>query len=159
LMTSLLYHNDRDLYQYEMIKRFANKQKKEQATKYTTPGLIMIEIDGLSEPVLRRAIQQGDMPFLSQWVRSGEYRIVGWDTGLPSQTSAMQAGILHGSHFNIPAFRFYDKANKRLLVSNHPKDAGDMLKPLSDGKGILSINGFGLNNWAHGDAEDAILTF
>jgi hypothetical protein len=34
-----------------------------------------------------------------------------------------------------------------------------MIKGLADGKGLLCENGFGLNNWAHGDADDVILTF
>ena len=159
ILTALLYQNDRDLYQYEIIKRYANQQKKAESANYDTPGLIIIEIDGLSEPVLRRAIQMGVVPFLAQWLRSGEYRLIRWDTGVPSMTSSMQAGILHGSHFNIPAFRFYDKAGQRLLVSNHPKDAAVMLEGIDNGEGILSHNGFGLNNWAHGNAEDVMLTF
>lgn len=159
ILSAVLYHNDRDLYQYEIIKRFANKQKQEESANFSTPGLIIIEIDGLSEPLLRRAIQMGVVPFLAQWMRSGEFQIIRWDTGLPSMTSSMQAGILHGSHYNIPAFRFYDKSKGRLLVSNRPNDAAEMMKDIDNGEGILSHHGFGLNNWAHGNAEDVMLTF
>ena len=31
------------------------------------------------------------------------------DCGLPSQTSACQAGIMFGDNYDIPAFRWYDK--------------------------------------------------
>ncbi len=159
IVPGIMGRHDDELYRYEVVKRYANKAKKEGAKHYDRPGLMILEIDGLSEPVLRQAVRQGYMPFIKSWLRSGEYKLHEWDSGLPAQTSSMQAGILHGSHFNIPAFRFYDKKNDVLLVSNHPKDAALMLSRLDDGKGILSENGFSLNNWAHGDAQEILLTF
>ena len=150
--------DDRDVYFYQMIQRYARKDKKSRKT-FDTPGMIFLEIDGLSEPILRRALTFGLMPHLNNLLESGEYKLVGWDSGLPSQTSAMQAGILHGSHFNIPAFRFYNKVEGRLYVSNHPSDASDMLKALNNGEGLLRDEGFSLNNWATGNAAEVMLTF
>ena len=43
------------------------------------------------------------------------------DCGLPWQTSACQAGIMFGDNHDIPAFRWYDKDEQKLLVSG--KDA------------------------------------
>ena len=154
--SSLLIGADERFHEYQVIKRFARKSPA--AGQMTTPGLILIEIDGLSEPVLRQAIKGGQMPTLAAWLETGRYRLVQWDTGLPAQTSAMQAGILHGSHHNIPAFRFYDKRRQRLLVSGHPPDAADILKGIVDGHGLLKERGFSVNNWAHGDAHDVVLT-
>src|SRR4029453_8944494 len=71
----------------------------------------------------------------------------------------MQAGILHGSHRDIPAFRWYDKKLKKLLVSGTGKDAAVMIQPVLNGKGILEGNGLSLNNWAYGDAPAAVMTF
>jgi uncharacterized membrane protein YvlD (DUF360 family) len=154
--SSILTNADQELHEYAVIQRFARTKRSGDPT--TIPGLILIEIDGLSEPVLRKAIDAGHMPNLAAWLKSGQYQLVGWETGLPSQTSAMQAGILHGSHFNIPAFRFYDKAKQRLLVSGHPPDAAVMLAGIANGEGVLRDNGFCVNNWAHGDAGDVVLT-
>ncbi len=154
--SSILMGADEQLHEYQVIKRFARKSPSPE--QLTTPGLILIEIDGLSEPVLRQAIEDGHLPTLGAWLESGEYRLVRWDTGLPAQTSAMQAGILHGSHHNIPAFRFYDKKKQRLLVSGHPPDAAEMLKGIANGRGLLCKGGFSVNNWAHGDAPDVVLT-
>ena len=152
----LFNEEDRELREYNRIKRLVKKSANQ--TRDMRPGLILLEIDGLSEPVMRRAIEAGHMPRIAEWIRSGKYQLVGWDSGLPAQTSAMQAGILHGSHRNIPAFRWYDKNLKRLLVSGTPKDAAIMIKPVEDGKGILQDNGFSLNNWAFGDARSVVLT-
>jgi uncharacterized membrane protein YvlD (DUF360 family) len=153
---TLLAQEDRELDRLRVIERFA---KKQSGTPPTTPGLIMLEIDGLSAPVLRQAMADGHMPNLRAWIESGSHTLVGWDASVPSMTSAMQAGILHGSHTNIPAFRFWDKENARLLVSNHPKDAQIILSPNQDGNGLLKGNGLAVNNWTSGDAGESLLTF
>jgi putative membrane protein len=44
-------------------------------------------------------------------------------------------------------------------VSNHPKDAGDIVAPLDDGNGLLKGGGYSMNNWASGNAETTLLTF
>jgi uncharacterized membrane protein YvlD (DUF360 family) len=153
----LFSKEDRQLREYNRIKRFSRKiQNKGDVTK---PGLIILEIDGLSEPVLHKAIEDGYMPHFAEWLKSGKYKAVRWDSGLPSQTSAMQAGILHGTHRNIPAFRYFDKEKQRLFVSGSGKDAGEMIGPLLNGQGILSNDGFSVNNWAFGDAPAVVMTF
>ncbi|MFL5733278.1 MAG: phage holin family protein [Chloroflexia bacterium] len=157
VLESVLYsEEDQELHEYNRIKRLIGKRANQ--VKGGRPGLILLEIDGLSEPVMRRAIEAGHMPRIANWIKSGTYQLVGWDSGLPAQTSAMQAGILHGTHRDIPAFRWYDKNLKRLLVSGTPKDAAIMLKAVEDGNGILRDNGFSLNNWAYGDAHSVVLT-
>jgi uncharacterized membrane protein YvlD (DUF360 family) len=156
-LEGVLYsEEDQELHEYNQIKRLLGKRANQ--VKDTRPGLILLEIDGLSEPVMRRAIEAGHMPRIAKWIESGKYQLVGWDSGLPAQTSAMQAGILHGTHKDIPAFRWYDKKLKRLLVSGTPKDAAVMIKAVEDGHGILKDNGFSLNNWAYGDAGSVVLT-
>ena len=155
---TIIAQEERDLYFYQMIQRYARKEEKKR-TDFDSPGLLILEIDGLSEPILRQALAEGRMPFFKTLLDSGEYKVVGWDSGLPSQTSAMQAGILHGTHFNIPAFRFYNKVEGRLYVSNHTRDASDMLAALNNGQGLLNTQGFSLNNWATGNAEEVMLTF
>jgi len=159
LVPAILANRESDLYRFEVVKRFANRQRKAAAVAYDRPGLMIIEIDGLSLPTLRRAVQQGAMPHLSRLLRSGDYHLHSFDSGLPSMTSSMQAGLLHGSHVDIPSFRFYDKSLKRVLVSNRPKDAAIMLSRVDNGEGILASNGFSLNNWAHGNAQEVLLTF
>jgi uncharacterized membrane protein YvlD (DUF360 family) len=158
IANTIIGDDDRDVYFYQMVQRYARKDRK-QRTEFDSPGLILLEIDGLSEPILRRALTYGLMPHLKSLLDSGEYKLTAWDSGLPSQTSAMQAGILHGSHFNIPAFRFYDKREGKLYVSNRPADASAMLRALDNGQGLLDREGFSLNNWATGNADEVMLTF
>ena len=155
---STLYDEaDRAREEYLAIRRLV--KQPDEASVVQTHGLLLLEIDGLAEPLLRKAIEAGYMPTLAGWLKSGSHKLVKWETSLPSQTSSMQAGILHGTHHNIPAFRFYDKANQRLMVSNRPWDAVDMLAWITNSQGALRQHGFSLNNWANGDALDSPLTF
>lgn len=103
---------------FDSIRRFAHRATLSDAEK-TTPGLLLLEIDGLAYPVLRRALASGRLPTIQSLLDSGSHRLVEWDASLPCQTSAMQAGILHGSHRNIPAFRFYDKRERRQIGRAH----------------------------------------
>jgi putative membrane protein len=82
------------------------------------PGFMFLEIDGLSEPVLRDAIARGYMPTLRRWLSSGSHKLLRWDPDLSSQTSASQAGILLGANEGIPALSRWDKPRQELLVSS-----------------------------------------
>src|SRR5207249_10672582 len=67
-------------------------------------------------PILKRQIARGGMPTLARWLSSGELTLDRWEPLLPTQTSASQAGILHGNNDGIPAFRWWEKATQHLYV-------------------------------------------
>jgi hypothetical protein len=122
------------------------------------PGFIFLEIDGLSEQRLRKAIEEGHMPNLKRWLDQGTHRITGWETDFTSQTGAMQTGILLGNNDEVPAYRWWDRANKRIIMSGNPKDAIVMEKRLSNGRGLLSDGGASRGNMFSGDAAESLLT-
>ncbi|XVV13216.1 alkaline phosphatase family protein [Actinoplanes sp. CA-131856] len=124
----------------------------------TDPGLLMIQFDGLSEPVLRWAVRAGNLPTLGHWLRSGSHRMRGWHTGLPSTTPASQAGILHGATRQVPAFRWFEKDTGKLMVTNRPRDAAVIEPRLSDGRGLLRDGGVSIGNAFSGDAAVSLLT-
>ena len=135
---------------------------KKLDTKYikNTPGVIFLEIDGLAKNILNEAIERGDMPTVKRWIDNGSHKIIGWETDLSSQTGASQAGLLHGNNENIVAFRWVEKENNnRFMVSTGLNDAPIVEKRISDGNGLLSINGASRSNLFSGDAEDVIFTF
>ena len=121
------------------------------------PGVVFVQIDGLSHPVLERAIERGDMPTLARWVGAGDATLDRWEPVLPTQTSASQAGILHGDNDEIPGFRWWEKDGQRLFVSNHPSDARDIMRRVSNGRGLLA-NGASIGNLLSGDAPRSYLT-
>ncbi len=121
-------------------------------------GLVVIQIDGLAAPILRNAIRMGMTPHMARWIRSGAYRLIEWECVPPSQTAASQAGILHGSNDDIPAFRWYEKERSKLMVANHPADAAEIERRLSDGHGLLAQDGMSANNLFSGDARRTLFT-
>ena len=84
-----------------------------EANRTDVPGVILFEIDGLAEPVLRRALSDGHAPTMARWIEDGTHRIVPWECDLSSQTGASQAGLLLGSNHDMPAFRWYEKESGR----------------------------------------------
>lgn len=125
----------------------------------TSPGFVFLEIDGLAEPVLRRAMAAGYAPNLARWIENGTHRLTPWACDLSSQTSAMQAGILLGVNDDIPAFRWYDRELGRVVVSNRVRDAGLLQRSLSTGDGLLVNDGASRGNLFSGDAPDSLFTF
>ncbi|MET8153377.1 alkaline phosphatase family protein [Actinoplanes sp. NPDC005259] len=122
------------------------------------PGLLMVQLDGVSEPVLRWAVRAGNLPTIGRWLRAGTHTMRGWHTGLPSTTPAAQAGILHGASQQVPGFRWYEKESGRLIVSNRPRDAAMIERRFSDGAGLLRDGGVSIGNAFSGDAVTRLLT-
>ncbi|HEX5830715.1 MAG TPA: alkaline phosphatase family protein [Gemmatimonadaceae bacterium] len=83
-------------------------------------GLIVLQIDALAYADLRRALRRGDCPTIARLLDEEGYRLRRWFCGLPSATPYCQAGIFHGENGEIPAFRFYDKAARRVITCNAP---------------------------------------
>lgn len=122
------------------------------------PGIIFLEIDGLSAQVLRDAMGKGKSPIMKHWLARGSHKMVTWETDLSSQTSAAQAGILHGNNFAIPAFRWYDKTKNEIVVSSSINDVSVLEKQLSDGKGLLCNGGTARGCLFSGDASHVLMT-
>ena len=86
------------------ILKYALDRKNPYEKRY--PGLVMLEIDGLSINTLKKAIDKGVMPTLKSWIDNGTHTLMEWETDLSSQTGASQAGILHGNNKDIVAYRW-----------------------------------------------------
>ena len=132
--------------------------RREGVVRSDKPGLVVVQIDGLAQPILMRQIRAGRVPHLSNWVRSGQYRLSGWEALLPPTTPASQAGILHGNNDGIPAFRWYEKGPGRIMVANHPEDAMEVATRISNGEGLCSNDGASVGNLFSGDATRSYIT-
>jgi hypothetical protein len=121
-------------------------------------GVVFVQLDGVSFPVLQWAIQAGAVPTMRRWVTSGAYLLREWTAQLPSTTPASQLGILHGTLAGVPAFRWYDRALGRVLIANRPGDAEVIERRVANGTGLLADDGFGLGNLFTGDASRVMLT-
>jgi hypothetical protein len=133
-------------------------KRRRQVVASEIPGLLFLEIDGLAHEVLRRALTDGSAPNLAGWLRGGTYRLQQWETDWSSQTGACQAGLLHGSNDDMPAFRWWEKDRDRAIVTNHPRDAEELERRHSDGRGLLHEDGASRANILSGDAPHSMLT-
>lgn len=148
--------NDDDRYTLQVIERIARRQGARRIGDET--GIIFLEIDGLGLPILRAAMQDGSAPNLARWAAEGGYRLTEWETDLSSQTGASQAGILLGSNEGIPAFRWYEKPDRRMMTCSAPRDCAEIERRVSSGVGLLAGGGASRGNLLSGEAEEAILT-
>jgi uncharacterized membrane protein YvlD (DUF360 family) len=141
-------------------QRVANQviRNMERVPPTTVPGVLVIQVDGLPYPLLAAQVRAGTMTTLSRWIRSGSHRMMEWTAQLPSQTSTSQAGLLHGNNDGIPAFRWYEKERRHLMVSNKPADAAEIESRISDGNGLLADGGASIDNMFSGDAAIPRLT-
>ena len=121
-------------------------------------GVLFVQLDGVAFPVLQMAITAGTVPTLTRWIRSGTHELREWTPKLPATTPASQMGILHGVIDGIPAFRWYDRANDRVMVANRPADAAVIEENLTTGRGLLVDDGVSISNLFTGDAPTAVLT-
>jgi len=121
-------------------------------------GFIAIQIDGLAYDHLVQAMALGAAPYIKRLIGAGRLRLSSWRCGLPSTTPAVQAGIMFGQNWDIPGFRWYDKAQRRALVCKRPATVQALQKRISAGRrGILS-GGASYYNMFDGDAEWAVFT-
>ncbi len=104
---------------------------------------------------ITKALHDGHMPHLKKMRDEEDYVLSRVDCGLPSQTSACQAGIMFGDNYDIPSFRWYDKDEQKLYVSG--KDAAVLNARYAHGQGLMR-GGSSINNMLAGDAEKSILT-
>jgi uncharacterized membrane protein YvlD (DUF360 family) len=135
-----------------------NRRYRRDEQRSETPGVVMIQIDGLSAPLTRWAVEAGNLPTLCRWMRSGSHTLTEWHAQLPATTPASQAGLLHGASDQVPAFRWYEKDSGRLVVTNRPRDSALVESRCSDGAGLLAGGGVSVSNVFSGDATVSMLT-
>jgi uncharacterized membrane protein YvlD (DUF360 family) len=153
---SLLSIDEDDAWHRNVVRRQA--RRRGQVTETEVPGVLFLEIDGLAHDVLMRALQDGSAPHLASWVRGGSHKLRCWETDWSSQTGACQAGLLHGDNDDMPAFRWWEKERGAAIVTNHPRDAEEIERRHSDGRGLLHADGASRANILSGDAPHSMLT-
>jgi putative membrane protein len=156
ILSTLFTIDDEGSYYRNVI----NKRLKKSGDVIETdvPGVFFLEIDGLSLPVLKKAMDEGFAPTLKRWLDESSHKLVGWETDLSSQTSASQAGLLHGNNWNMPAFRWYDRERKVIVASSNPDEVAMIEKERSDGNGLLVDGGGSRGNMLSGDAPNVMNT-
>ncbi|GAA3247433.1 phage holin family protein [Streptomyces lavendulae subsp. grasserius] len=142
------------------LYRLADRRRRRHGTPPGgSPGLVFVQLDGVGFEVLRRAAAEGLMPTVADWLERS-HRVTSWRTDWSSQTGASQLGILHGSNFDVPAFRWYEKDTREVMVCNRPTSAAELqrraVERTADG-GLLSLDGASRGNLFGGGADQLAL--
>lgn len=154
VLAGLLTLDDADSFYEQRILHLA-QQSPFAAASSQERGVLILEIDGVSYRHIQQAVALGYMPTLRRMIEEEGYVLSRIDCGLPSQTSASQAGILFGNNHDIPAFTWYDKQKHKLYVSH--SDAVELNQRHSNGQGLVR-DGSSISNMFDGDAEKAQMT-
>ncbi len=119
-------------------------------------GFVGIQIDALAFEDMERALEAGHMPFLNRLIERHGWELRRFPAGLPSATPAAQAAIFHGVKGRIPAFRFYEKGDRRVIVGSQLASMQYIRDRLPD-RGILT-GGSSYVNLYDGGADQAVWT-
>jgi uncharacterized membrane protein YvlD (DUF360 family) len=154
VLTNILTIQDENSFYQNLIERLA-RRRMYRVDDPPGRGLVMLEIDGLSFHHMKKAIAEGWMPNVKRMIDEDGYILSRVDCGLPSQTSACQSGIMFGDNYDIPAFRWFDKDQNKLMVSS--TDAYEINARYAKGNGLMRA-GTSINNMMNGDAQNSLLT-
>ncbi|MEV7506812.1 phage holin family protein [Streptomyces sp. NPDC089922] len=149
----------RRLYRLADRRRRRDRGRDPDRAGPPVPGLVVVQLDGVGYEVLRRACNSALMPTVAGWLEQG-HRVMPWRTDWSSQTGASQLGILHGSTFDVPAFRWYEKDTGEVMVCNRPSSAAELQRRAvartGDG-GLLTLDGASRGNLFSGGADQLAL--
>jgi hypothetical protein len=141
---------------YYRLKYFPFAAERRERLERHERGFIALQIDALAHEDLERAIERGYAPNLRRLIEREGWQLRSYPAGLPSATPAAQAAIFYGVKQDIPAFRFYEKADQRILVGSRPADVQIIRDRLPE-SGILD-GGSGYVNIYDGGADRAVFT-
>ncbi len=116
----------------------------------------MLQVDALAYADLEKALERGYCPTIKRLLDEQGFALRRWFCGLPAATPYCQAGIFHGENDGIPAFRFYDKATRRVITCNAPEGVQYIRDRIST-PGALA-GGSSYVNLLDGDAQTVAFT-
>ncbi|GAA4056659.1 phage holin family protein [Streptomyces shaanxiensis] len=162
---------DDDAYRRRLY-RLADRRRGALPPGPASPGTVFLQLDGVGHDVLLDAVGKDLMPTIARWLGDGDsddtaeagapptHRLTPWRTDWSSQTGASQLGILHGSNHDVPAFRWYEKAGREVMVCNRPTSAAELQRRAIDRTGdggLLSADGASRGNLFSGGADEQAL--
>ncbi|GAA3795364.1 alkaline phosphatase family protein [Streptomyces chiangmaiensis] len=157
---------DDDAYRRRLYRLAARRRGRgDGRAAPAAPAVLFVQLDGVGHDVLRAAVDKGLMPTVASWLdtrdgRGPTHRLTAWRTDWSSQTGASQLGILHGSNHDVPAFRWYEKEHREVMVCNRPSSAAELqrraIERTGDG-GLLTVDGASRGNLFSGGADEVAL--
>lgn len=149
-----------NLYYSRKYRAIAEQMGRNAATPNDRKGrgFIIIQVDGLSYEHLIKAIRKGYVPQMRRMIERGGLRLGRWRCGLPSSTPAVQAGIMFGDNFDIPAYRWFEKDAQRYISSSGLGSVGIIQSRASARRVGILKGGSSYMNVLDGDANLSLFT-
>lgn len=121
----------------------------------TSPGLVMVQIDGLSHTQMNHALERGEMPFLRRLIKREHYRQHRMYAGVPATTAAFQGELFYGVKAVVPGFNFLDSASGKIVRMVEPAVAAGVERKLEENgeEPLLKEGSSYANNYTGGAAE------
>jgi hypothetical protein len=107
---------------YYQVKYFPFATERRLRRERDERGFIVVQIDALAHEDVVRAMERGYAPNLRRLIEREGWELRRFPAGLPSATPAAQAAIFFGTKQRIPAFRYYEKKDRRVIVGSKPAD-------------------------------------
>ena len=102
------------------------------------PGLLLVQIDGLSRSQFETALHHRRLPFLRRLMTRDHYRLHTLYSGLPSSTPAFQGELFYGVKGVVPGFSFREHRSGRVVRMVDPEPAARVQRRLGKlGRGLL----------------------
>lgn len=95
------------------------------------PGLIILQIDGLSRTQMERALEDGHLPYLARLIRRGHFTLESFYSGVPSTTPAVQGEIFFGVRTAVPSFEFLRRKSGKVFRMYEANAAAEIEADLS----------------------------
>ncbi len=121
----------------------------------TAPGLVLIQIDGLSFKQYERGLREGNLPFLRCLLSKQRYKNYAHYSGMPSNTPAVQGELFYGVKGCVPAFNFVDRESGETFVMFDPKAAREIETRISKDAEPLLKGGSSYSNIFTGGGEES----
>lgn len=119
------------------------------------PGLVMIQIDGLSHSQFEKALKDGRLPFLRRLIEKEHYGARVMYSGLPSSTPAVQGELFYGVKGIVPAFSYYDRELGRVVRMFEPEASSTVERRLLKQGPSLLAGGSSYSNIYGGEAVES----
>ncbi|KPP98896.1 endonuclease/exonuclease/phosphatase family protein [Marinobacter sp. HL-58] len=119
------------------------------------PGLVMVQIDGLSRSQFEKALASGEMPFLERLLQKEHYQTRSFYSGLPASTAAVQAELFYGTKTAVPAYSFLDSHSGK-VVRMHEAEPAERIErryATDDPEPLLAGGSAYSDNYSGGAAE------
>jgi uncharacterized membrane protein YvlD (DUF360 family) len=149
---------DDDAYRRRLY-RLADRRRRSAPACPAGPGTVFVQFDGVGHDILLDAVGKDLMPTVAGWLER-THRLTPWRTDWSSQTGASQLGILHGSNHDVPAFRWYEKDTREVMVCNRPSSAVELQRRAVEhtgDSGLLGADGASRGNLFSGGADEQAL--